>query len=323
MKFIEPSVEYCPQETGIKGIWEQIARATRVSYQSQGREGERDKDFVKRVILKPALIKGNLDDLSTCTFDKDKMHGSCLEFGTVYLTIPSIVDLQDNTSVLDMVDFLRYNPHSNTFFIDEYAPIYITTNMRVIIEYDLWPILKYLEEPTKYHERRYTFVCNTDIGVTREANRHRTFSIVEQSTRYCAYDNGKFGGEITYIRPAWRNKEEADEINNIPKDRQLDCLYEFLRNIDREYIDECTGEDLYDFALLVTEMVYMQLRKRNVPAEKCRQVLNLSTKSQVVYCAYKSDWEHFCKLRADNYSGKAHPNIQIIAQKIKDILLHL
>ena len=50
------------------------------------------------------------------------------------------------------------------------------------------------------------------------------------------------------------------------------------------------------------------------------QVLPLNAKTQVVYTAFAKDWEHFLKLRADNVSGKAHENIQIIAKKIKDII---
>ena len=63
MKIVEPSVEYWQQGAGMEGVWNQIAKATRVCYQSKPREGESSEDFVKRIILKPALIEGNLDDL--------------------------------------------------------------------------------------------------------------------------------------------------------------------------------------------------------------------------------------------------------------------
>lgn len=330
MRFEEPSVEYWPQEPGIEGIWKQIARATKVSYQSQGREGESDLDFVKRVIFKPALIEGNLDDLEHCKFDNDKMHGSCLEAGTVYLTVPPLYDVEKEVAAkeyeecFNIVSFLvlhdKYTKHDGLIDINGFST-HITTNMRVIVENNFWPILKYLSEPTKQHERRYTFCCNTDIGVSREANRHRAFSIIEESTRYCAYDKGKFNGEITYSRPAWMPKEEVDKINNMSKKEQLEWFYQFCRDIETHWVEDFYRENgVCRFALMTAEWAYMVLRSKNVPAERCRQVLNLNTKTQVVYTAFKSDWEHFLKLRADNYSGKAHPNIQVIAQMIKEKL---
>ena len=47
MKFVEPNVEYWPQGEGMKGVWDQIARATRVSYQSSVREGENSEESNK------------------------------------------------------------------------------------------------------------------------------------------------------------------------------------------------------------------------------------------------------------------------------------
>lgn len=72
--------------------------------------------------------------------------------------------------------------------------------------------------------------------------------------------------------------------------------------------------------LLASEFAYMGMRNNGEVADKCRQVLNLNTKTQVVYTAFAKDWEHFLELRADNVSGKAHPNIQLVAKKIKDII---
>lgn len=46
MKIIEPSVEYWPQGIGMEGVWNQIAKATRVCYQSSVREGKSGEDFV-------------------------------------------------------------------------------------------------------------------------------------------------------------------------------------------------------------------------------------------------------------------------------------
>ena len=64
---------------------------------------------------------------------------------------------------------------------DKYA--YVTMNYRHIIENNWLDDLKYLCEPTEYHEKRTTvkFIC--DRGISHELVRHRTFSFAQESTR--------------------------------------------------------------------------------------------------------------------------------------------
>lgn len=282
MKLIEPSVEYWPQEPGMEGVWKQIARATRVCYQSTPRgNGETDEDFVKRVILKQGLTSGSLDDLNRCTFDTRKIHGAALEHGTVYLKVPT-----DAPDVGEMTYWYTRNGYSCVSKCPMDDCYFITTNMRVILTWRAWDDLEYLCEPTKYHEKRHTYSVITDIGVTREMNRHRTFSICEESTRYCDFTKDKFGDELTFIRPAWL-KDKSDR----------ECFYQ---------------------ACMEAEAAYKELRKAGWKPEEARQVLPLGLKTQAVYTAYDYDWKYFFGLRANNVSGKAHPNIVQVAKMIEE-----
>lgn len=58
--------------------------------------------------------------------------------------------------------------------------MYVTTNLRVLVENGWLYDLKYLCEPTEYHERRITvhFVC--DRGVSHEFVRHRVMSLLRK-----------------------------------------------------------------------------------------------------------------------------------------------
>lgn len=290
MRFIEPSIEYWPQEPALEGIWSIIAKAARVCYQSEARKNESDEDFVKRVILKPALIEGDLNDLAACKFNTDKLHGGVLEHGTVYLAIP-LIDTLFSDKVASLISFYRYNPYST--LIDpatyEIKFSYVTTNIRVILENNRWDDLKYLCEPYN-HAKRYTFSVITDIGVTREFNRHRaSMSICEESTRYCDYSKtNKFGNDLTFIRPQWLDSKE-----------DVGC---------------------YTMSCMCAEAAYKELRKAGWKPEEARQILPLGLKTQAVYTAFYDDWQHFIRLRADNISGKAHPNINLIANMIKEKL---
>lgn len=67
--------------------------------------------------------------------------------------------------------------------ISIFNTVLITTNYRVLVENGWLDDLKYLCDPTEFHEMRYSFKLTTSIGVTRELNRHRVNSIAEQSTR--------------------------------------------------------------------------------------------------------------------------------------------
>lgn len=293
MKFIEPSVKYLSQEPTLDGAWSIIAKAARVCYQSEARKNESDEDFVKRVILKPALIEGDLNDLAACKFNIDKLHGGVLEHGTVYLTIPAL-DVVFSDEAYHTVNFYDKNPYSVSIHPSkqDIKYYYITTNIRVILENNRWNDLKWLSNPTNHLMRR-TFSVITDIGVTREFNRHRaSMSICEESTRYCDYSKtNKFGEDLTFIKPQWLNTK-----------KDIECL-------SKSYIS--------------AEKSYKELRKYGWKPEEARQVLPLGLKTQAIYTATENAWQHFIRLRADNVSGKAHPNINYIANLIKELLIDI
>ena len=308
MKIVNPQVELWKQEPTLKGAWHQIARATRVCYQSKPREGESDEAFVNRVILKPATREDG-------SIDFDKCHGAMLEHGTIYLNIPTYSSKHINHYI--------NNKYSRVILVHEFGGDYsnhITTNMRVILENNIQDDLQFICAPIG-HIRRTTFSVITDIGVTRELNRHRMNSIAEQSTRYCTYSADKFGNEITYTS----NEFLYDCIFNLNWDGfdiNSDFFYDLCEDIanDKSDIsDKWTAENYYIFGLLAAEFAYLGLKENKVPNDIARQVLNLNTRSQAVYTAFDDDWQHFIKLRADNISGKVHPNMKIIADKIKEL----
>lgn len=291
MKFINPSVEYLPQPSGIQGIWHQIATATRVCYQSQAREGESDEDFVKRVLFKPALIEGDLSDLKNCKFNILKLHGGCLEQGTVYLTNTPYINKEGEERLqlpASAYTILNYNPYTKTY-VDSRGYTYFTTNVRVLVENDIIECLDHAVEPTIYHYRRYGFRVITDIGVTREFNRHRSsMSICEESTRYCDYTKDKFSGELTFIKPAWWKQDNT--------------MNPMLASFQE------------------AEQMYQRLRKHGWKPEQARQILPLGLKTEAIYTAFVSDWKHFLALRSSKaVSGAPHPNIRLIADKIAQI----
>ena len=161
MKLINSSFEILEQEPGLQGIYKQIELAGRTCYKSLDKiTKDSAKDFVDRMI--------------------NSKHYAMLEHGTVYLTIRGIVKPFVGPS-----NFGKYldNPYSKVVF-GEGTTFYITTNYRVLVENGWLNDLKYLCEPTEYHEKRVTVKFITDRGVSHEFVRHRVFSFAQESTRY-------------------------------------------------------------------------------------------------------------------------------------------
>lgn len=289
MRLVNQSVEQWQCGYTLPEIWSHIARCARVCYQSEPRNnGESDEEFVKRVILR----NHSFEYISNNRGVQLKLHLSCLEHATIYLKLHKY----------DYVaEFYRKEPHTKIYFgyfgSDKFS-VYITTNMRVIIEHGRTDDLKYICTPTEHHYLRTTFNIITDIGVARELARHRTHSISEESTRYCNYSKDKFNNELTFIVPEWVE----------------------TRCPNTEHSGPSSADIYWSSACKETESNYLRLLENGWTPQQARQILPLSTKVQTIHTAFDTDWEEFIRLRADACSGAVHPNMKVIAEKIRDLV---
>ena len=300
MELIKPSVEIWEQGNTLEDIWAHIARCTRVCYQSTPKnDGETDEEFVKRVILRP--------DSSTGRLNFDKIHGSVLEHGTVYLYV------RDNEygSPLEFYEFNKYSK-----FIWKTYGNYVTTNLRVIYENNRLDDLKYICAPTEYHACRVTVSFITNIGVSREFNRHRVNSIAEESTRYCNYHLDKFNNSITFALPSWIDINET-EIQACRTAEVESDMYADMK-INMELSDNWNAIDWYLYTLSTSALAYKKLIQLGWTPQQAREVLPLATKTQLIHTAFIDDWKHFFALRADGVSGPPHPNAALVAKPLKE-----
>ena len=293
MKLINQNVEEWHCGYTLPEIWSHIAKCARVCYQSEPRNnGETDEEFIKRVILR----NHSFDEIAKSRGLQLKLHLSVLEHGTVYLDIPCEEDTTEGVMLFSRNKYSKHN-YSNGL------NCYITTNMRAILEQGLTKYLKYICAPTKHHHLRTTFNIITDIGVARELARHRTHSISEESTRYCNYSKDKFGNELTFIKPCQLNDEKLKlygDYHTVIRDKSPESIFiANLNNVEKDYLD---------------------LIKLDWTPQQARQILPLSTKVQTIHTAFESDWVEFISLRADACSGSVHPNMKVIADKIKCLM---
>jgi thymidylate synthase (FAD) len=118
------------------------------------------------------------------------------------------------------------------------------------------------------------FIC--DRGFSHELVRHRLVAYSQESTRYCNYSKGKFGGEITVI------------------DR---CYWE---EDDPRYIQ-------WQNACVEASLRYHKLIGMGAKPEEARAVLPISLKTEIVATANLREWGHIFFQRT---SPKAHPQMR-------------
>ena len=292
MKLIKPSYQILEQKPGLEGIYEMIELAGRTCYKSTRKEDTTAKDFVDRMI--------------------NSKHYAMLEHGTVYLKIPKstyayghyvVACLPDDDFFSNSYE-LAYRPYTKVNIQEDY--IYVTTNLRVLQEHNWLDDLKYLCEPTEFHEKRVTVKFTTSNSIMRDCTRHRSHSVAIESTRYCNYSKNKFNNEITFIQPYWFTH---------------DCAKKYLNKL---IILKCTPNDNYTpeenlflTYLLDVEEKYMGLINLGLKAQEAREVLPLATKCDMVMTGFVSDWEHLCRLRSSfAETGQPHPDMKALVDPL-------
>lgn len=305
MRLIDPSYEIIPQEESLLGVYKQIERAARTAYKSEDKIAE---GSAQRMV--EALCKSN--------------HGAALEHGTIYLKkrfdVSAIGSYRKNG-----IQKYDLDPYSKVVCDDhmDLCNAYITTNARVIFENGWEDDLQYMCKPTEFHEKRITVKFTTSMGIVREILRHRHFSFLNESTRYCNYSKGKFNEELTFIIPQWIYdcRDEWAPTTKWPEEK-LDYLYDYsgeklvhhLTAIDRtvsaycDILEDIEREYLFD----VTEPDGYKLKP-----EEARGILPLDLKSELIVTGFVSDWIHFFRLRSHiAATGKPHPDIQKLADPL-------
>lgn len=294
MRLIKPSFEIIEQEPGLEGIYKAIELAGRNCYKSESniKEGSA-KEFVDRMV-------------------KSKHLAMC-EHGTVYL--------KDTYDVSTIGSWRRSiggkyssNKYSvvNTDRMCDFQGIYITTNFRVLVENNWLDDLKYLCEPTEYHEKRITvkFIC--DRGVSHEFVRHRVFSFAQESTRYCNYSKDKFGSELTFIIPYWTNIPEGQSYWHDGIGYRVGAD---IQNKDFGYIEKSPNYFNFLSSLEESEKCYLRLLNEGWIPQQARSILPNSLKTELVMTGTVEQWKGFFKLRCDK---AAHPQAYELAHPLHE-----
>lgn len=292
-------------------MYQHIERCGRTCYRSSDKITEDSaKPFVER------MIKSN--------------HTAMLEHGTVYLTRRLRTDDIEGKRWVSKYFLNKYSRHKSNLIESDYVPldkqrigesvqgvfdIYITTNLRVIIENHWEDDLKYVCEPTGYHEKRYTLLCTTALHCYKDLTRHRVFSFAIESTRYCNYSKDKFGGELSFIIPTWCKIPAGDypchfddKANFILEGTSFGELG--IRGANKIFMLHCG----------LAEHDYKTLIGYEWQAQQAAEVLPQCIKGDMIITGFEDDWKHLLDLRYYGTTGAPHPMVKELAALMKEEL---
>lgn len=314
MRLLNQSCEAFVQEPGLDGIYKQIERAGRTCYKSTDKiTPESAKPFVDRMIA--------------------SKHYAMLEHGTVYLTITYSPENKEDRQLLG-----KYwgNPYTKVFSkilkssdlnkplseqkIGETIKVtkaiaYITTNLRVIAENNLWNDLKYLCEPTEHHKKRYTLSCTTALHCYKDLTRHRVFSFAIESTRYCNYSKDKFGSELSFIIPTWCNIPAGEYPCHIDEEANF-----VLEGTTFKQLGISGANKIFMINCGIVEHNYKTLIEYEWQAQQAAEVLPQCVKGDMIITGFEDDWKHLLDLRYYGTTGAPHPMVKELATLMKEEL---
>ena len=183
-------------------------------------------------------------------------HTATLEFGDVY--IEALPEFEHYYDIYNIV------PNGYSKFVDNK----LYTNLRVLLNKCPELFVDYIEDNIHFGNkfipeindpyRRLTYHIITNRGISHELVRHRVFSFMQESTRYCNYSNDKFGNELNLINIA----APIDEYDMNVYNRQLGHI----------------------------EESYMELTTDGIKAQIARGILPNDLKTEVYMCGFLKDW---------------------------------
>lgn len=269
MKLIKPSFEILEQGFSVDAIYKHIELCGRTCYKSN--------DKITKDSAKP-FVNGMINS----------KHFAMLEHGTIYLKFFC------NKNVCEQCNRTISNKLLDDYINNEYSIVnynkntcYVTTNLRVLVENNWLSDLKYLCNPTEFHEKRISVRFISNIHFYKDLTRHRKMSYAIESTRYCNYTKDKFCNELTFIQPCWI--DETYVPGNYDGSDEFIMFTELLENI----------ESTYNFLI-----------NSGWKAQQAATILPQATKAEIIVTGFAKDWKHIFDLRAIGTTGKPHPQME-------------
>lgn len=303
MRIIKPSFQVCDRDEQRGGL-RIIEEAGRLCYKSEDKSTDTSAEaFVRGLIKRKHLSVLEHGDM---IFEVGDHH----IYDAVAEGLQMIRDAGHQTPMLEMtnighryivsgnirawLELFSFGSLAGRYFIGYFDPAFIQGMGFMDEDAEPDPRLRQIRyadlvDPLeKLVHLRQTVKFTVDRGVTHEFVRHRRMSFSQESTRYCNYSDGRFGGEITVIRP---------------------CFLE----------EDTESYSLWKRQCMSAETAYFTLLNMGLLSEEARDVLPHSTKAELMVTGTLGAWDHFFDLRARQITGPAHPQAAEVAVPLYEL----
>ena len=267
MKIVEPSATLIERELAGLSVCQRIDRCASVCYQRPPKPTEEEAQAFCRKLIKSG-------------------HLPALEFATIHLTMP----FWDSLSWCEE-KYLHVHHNRN-------SPVGVVSgSIRAWMETDYgsyaWDLLasEYPlffaksdrprgsvrfatddEIPWQHKHVAVRVICSR--AISHQLVRHRPCSFLQESQRYCRYDD-----EVTFIRPEWV--------------------------VPRKH------EDWFSLQCSISESAYLSRRREGLSPQQARGALIHDVKTELVVYASLPEWLHIFKMRCDRAADPEMKRIMV------------
>lgn len=286
MKITEPSAVILEPELAGLSICQRIDRCASVCYQRPPKPTEEDAEAFCRSLIE----RGHLPALEFAVVHLVMPWRLVVDFdGEKYLSVswpsgdgPGVVSgsiraFMEARSVFDVRAFLAGEIETGTFFSVPSGASHDFDSMEGI------RFANPAEIPWQNKHVAVRVICSR--AISHQLVRHRSCSFLQESQRYCRYDD-----EVTFIRPEWVS---AEHFGKQP---------------------EFAGWE-WEWAMDTAELIYQQMLKGGMAPQQARAVLPESTKTEIIVYASLPEWKHIFKMRC---AKAADPEMRIIMVPLRE-----
>jgi hypothetical protein len=129
-----------------------------------------------------------------------------------------------------------------------------------------------------------------------------------ESTRWCNYSKGKYGSQLTGIKPYWIDFKTKDPV-------EVKTYGD--GSINNEQIRVLDFDD-YQFvsSMALEEIEYMRHAEEGLQAQQLKRLFPLWGKCELRLCGFEDAWDNFMWRRMDEH---ADPECKKIAEMIQNL----
>lgn len=276
MRIIDPSFEFIEDHLAMLTIPERIEHCGRICYKSEAR-------------ISPGSA------IPFCKKMVESGHGTTLEMAMVHLVVDEGLLPESK-----YVEISRFNDHqfvvSGSIRAFRESPGEYGSGIWNFLAAE-FPLFFAESDPPRHDRVRFAepheipdehihvavkFIVNR--AVTHELVRHRPCTFLQESQRYCRYDD-----DVVFIEPEWWDKSKRSIIASAEYDWE-------------SHMNTC-------------ECRYKELLFRGLKPQQARAVLPNSTKSEIIVYAALPEWKHIFNLRC---SPAADPEMRRVMIPLRE-----